>query len=126
VHPFVAVKEPEHFTSVAEVHSFRRPREADPVASFAARCEDHGLPERPKRHRHLQHDATILEFAQRSQMGSGAVAQRLDHDLVVPGAGQPVEDAPRLGVRKPCQLAADDHPPESSYARVIESIVSEL
>jgi hypothetical protein len=80
------------------------------VASLAARREDDRLLERTERHRHLQDDAPILEFAKCGEVGPGAVAQGLDDYFVVPGAGQPVQDAARLSVSQPWQLAPDDHP----------------
>jgi hypothetical protein len=94
----MAVKEPENFSPEPERHRLGRPRKAHPGPALAPRSEDDRLLERPERHWYLEHDPVLLELASGGEMRSRAVTERLDDDLVVPGTGKPIEDAPRFGV----------------------------
>ena len=125
MHPLVAVQEAQDLPPAPEWHGLGCPCKPDPVATFASRSKDDWLLERAKRHRHLQHDAPLLEFAASGQMRTRAIAQGFDDDLIVARARESTQDASRIGVGEAGQLAADDHPPESSYPKVIESIVWE-
>src|SRR4029077_7163714 len=109
VHPFVAVEESKDVTPRAEGHRLRSPRKTETVPALAPGREDDRFVERAKRDRDLQHDPALLELAERREMGPGSIAQRLDHDLVVPGPRQAGQDAARFSAREPGQLASDDH-----------------
>jgi hypothetical protein len=94
----MAVKEPENLPPEPESHRLGRPSKAHPGPALAPRGEDDRLVERPERHWYLEHDPVLLEFTPSGEMRSRAVAERLNDDLVVPGTGKPIEDAPRFGV----------------------------
>ena len=52
--------------------------------------------------------ASLVELAQRSQMGRPAVAQRLDDDVVI-APGQPLQGSPGLGCAVAGELGVDRH-----------------
>ena len=98
MHPLVAVEKTKHVATAAERHGFGSPCESETVPALAPRGEDHGLVERPKGHRHLKHDASLLELAQCRKVRPGAIPEGLDDDLVVPRAREALQDAKGLSV----------------------------
>src|SRR6185369_14581009 len=64
VHPLMAVEKAKDIAPAAEIHCFRRPREAHPGATLAAGGVDHGLLESSERDGDLEHDPAFLEFSE--------------------------------------------------------------